>query len=299
MKMNLLLVEDAMIYLILFQQYFENDFHVVSATNVDDAKAIIKDKDFQFDVILLALMTRGTMGLLGQIKKYPLLSHVPVIVMTASDDDKDKIQAFDYGAYDYITKPIIESNVLNRVKDAAIYFQRIRELDSQKDLLMNSQNIDKLTQIYNLDTAKWLVNEKISENKEALKALFLFKIEGLDEVYLEEGNHRGDTIIKEIARFISLHFSNIDIIGRISHDMIIVFVLNKKSINEAVLKKIELLRLFKQKQMTDIPEDIILRIGVSATKEQTSYEQLLEEALSFIHVETYDQLILDDEETID
>lgn len=299
MKMNLLLVEDAMIYLILFQQYFENDFHVVSATNVDDAKAIIKDKDFQFDVILLDLMTRGTMGLLGQIKKYPLLSHVPVIVMTASDDDKDKIQAFDYGAYDYITKPIIESNVLNRVKDAAIYFQRIRELDSQKDLLMNSQNIDKLTQIYNLDTAKWLVNEKISENKEALKALFLFKIEGLDEVYLEEGNHRGDTIIKEIARFISLHFSNIDIIGRISHDMIIVFVLNKKSMNEAVLKKIELLRLFKQKQMTDIPEDIILRIGVSATKEQTSYEQLLEEALSFIHVETYDQLILDDEETID
>ena len=299
MKMNLLLVEDAKIYLILFQQYFENDFHVVSATNVDDAKAIIKDKDFQFDVILLDLLTRGTMGLLGQIKKYPLLSHVPVIVMTASDDDKDKIQAFDYGAYDYITKPIIESNVLNRVKDAAIYFQRIRELDSQKDLLMNSQNIDKLTQIYNLDTAKWLVNEKISENKEALKALFLFKIEGLDEVYLEEGNHRGDTIIKEIARFISLHFSNIDIIGRISHDMIIVFVLNKKSINEAVLKKIELLRLFKQKQMTDIPEDIILRIGVSATKEQTSYEQLLEEALSFIHVETYDQLILDDEETID
>ena len=299
MKMNLLLVEDAKIYLILFQQYFENDFHVVSATNVDDAKAIIKDKDFQFDVILLDLMTRGTMGLLGQIKKYPLLSHVPVIVMTASDDDKDKIQAFDYGAYDYITKPIIESNVLNRVKDAAIYFQRIRELDSQKDLLMNSQNIDKLTQIYNLDTAKWLVNEKISENKEALKALFLFKIEGLDEVYLEEGNHRGDTIIKEIARFISLHFSYIDIIGRISHDMIIVFVLNKKSINEAVLKKIELLRLFKQKQMTDIPEDIILRIGVSATKEQTSYEQLLEEALSFIHVETYDQLILDDEETID
>ena len=299
MKMNLLLVEDAKIYLILFQQYFENDFHVVSATNVDDAKAIIKDKDFQFDVILLDLMTRGTMGLLGQIKKYPLLSHVPVIVMTASDDDKDKIQAFDYGAYDYITKPIIESNVLNRVKDAAIYFQRIRELDSQKDLLMNSQNIDKLTQIYNLDTAKWLVNEKISENKEALKALFLFKIEGLDEVNLEEGNHRGDTIIKEIARFISLHFSNIDIIGRISHDMIIVFVLNKKSINEAVLKKIELLRLFKQKQMTDIPEDIILRIGVSATKEQTSYEQLLEEALSFIHVETYDQLILDDEETID
>ena len=292
-------MEDAKIYLILFQQYFENDFHVVSATNVDDAKAIIKDKDFQFDVILLDLMTRGTMGLLGQIKKAPLLSHVPVIVMTASDDDKDKIQAFDYGAYDYITKPIIESNVLNRVKDAAIYFQRIRELDSQKDLLMNSQNIDKLTQIYNLDTAKWLVNEKISENKEALKALFLFKIEGLDEVYLEEGNHRGDTIIKEIARFISLHFSNIDIIGRISHDMIIVFVLNKKSMNEAVLKKIELLRLFKQKQMTDIPEDIILRIGVSATKEQTSYEQLLEEALSFIHVETYDQLILDDEETID
>lgn len=299
MKMNLLMVEDAKIYLILFQQYFENDFHVVAATNVDDAKTIIKDKDFQFDVILLDLMTRGAMGLLGKIKKAPLLSHVPVIVITASDDDKDKIQAFDFGAYDYITKPIIESNVLTRVKDAAVYFQRIRELDSQRDLLMNSQNIDKLTQIYNLDTAKWLVNEKISENPSVLKALFLFKIEGLDDVYLEEGNHRGDTLIKEIARFISLHFANIDIIGRISHDMIIVFVLNKKSVEEAVLKKFDLLRLFKQKQMTDIPEDIVLRIGVAASQQSTSYEKLLDEALAYLHVETYDQHILNNEETID
>ncbi|MGN1183244.1 MAG: two-component system response regulator, partial [Faecalibacillus sp.] len=94
MKMNLLLVEDAKIYLILFQQYFEKDFNVVSAINVDDAKSIIKDNDFQFDVILLDLMTRGAMRLLAQIKKAKRLAHVPVIVITASDDDKDKIQAF-------------------------------------------------------------------------------------------------------------------------------------------------------------------------------------------------------------
>lgn len=286
MKMNLLLVEDAKIYLILFQQYFEKDFNVVSAINVDDAKSIIKDNDFQFDVILLDLMTRGAMRLLAQIKKAKRLAHVPVIVITASDDDKDKIQAFDYGAYDYITKPIIEEDVFNRVKDAAIYFQRIRELDNQKDLLMQSQNIDKLTQIYNLDTAKWLVNEKIDQNKDVLKTLFLFKIEGLDEVYLEEGNHRGDDLIKEIARFISLHFNNIDIIGRISHDMIIVFVLNKNSFQEAIQKKLDLLRLFKQKQMVDIPEDVHLRIGVAATKENTTYEKLFDYALSHIHVET-------------
>lgn len=286
MKMKLLLVEDATIYLILFQQYFEKDFDIISAKTISDAINIVQDNDFQFDVVLLDLMTRGAFGLIRQIKKIKRLSHVPIIVITASDDPKDKIQAFDFGAYDYITKPITEEDALKRVKDAALYFQRIRELDGQRDLLMNSQNIDSLTQIYNLDTAKWLVNEKIAQNKEAMKMLFLFKIDGLDEVYLEEGNARGDSLIKEIATFILTHFSNFDIIGRISHDMIIVFVLNQRSIEEAMAKRDELLRLFQQKQMVNIPEEVSLAIGVAVSMENTTYEELYKKAYDYLYIKT-------------
>lgn len=286
MKMKLLLVEDATIYLILFQQYFEKDFDIISAKTISDAINIVQDNDFQFDVVLLDLMTRGAFGLIRQIKKIKRLSHVPIIVITASDDPKDRIQAFDFGAYDYITKPITEEDALKRVKDAALYFQRIRELDGQRDLLMNSQNIDSLTQIYNLDTAKWLVNEKIAQNKEAMKMLFLFKIDGLDEVYLEEGNARGDSLIKEIATFILTHFSNFDIIGRISHDMIIVFVLNQRSIEEAMAKRDELLRLFQQKQMVNIPEEVSLAIGVAVSMENTTYEELYKKAYDYLYIKT-------------
>lgn len=286
MKMKLLLVEDATIYLILFQQYFEKDFDIISAKTISDAINIVQDNDFQFDVVLLDLMTRGAFGLIRQIKKIKRLSHVPIIVITASDDPKDKIHAFDFGAYDYITKPITEEDALKRVKDAALYFQRIRELDGQRDLLMNSQNIDSLTQIYNLDTAKWLVNEKIAQNKEAMKMLFLFKIDGLDEVYLEEGNARGDSLIKEIATFILTHFSNFDIIGRISHDMIIVFVLNQRSIEEAMAKRDELLRLFQQKQMVNIPEEVSLAIGVAVSMENTTYEELYKKAYDYLYIKT-------------
>lgn len=286
MKMKLLLVEDATIYLILFQQYFEKDFDIISAKNISDAINIVQDNDFQFDVVLLDLMTRGAFGLIRQIKKIKRLSHVPIIVITASDDPKDKIQAFDFGAYDYITKPITEEDALKRVKDAALYFQRIRELDGQRDLLMNSQNIDSLTQIYNLDTAKWLVNEKIAQNPNAMKMLFLFKIDGLDEVYLEEGNARGDSLIKEIATFILTHFSNFDIIGRISHDMIIVFVLNQRSIEEAMAKRDELLRLFQQKQMVNIPEEVSLAIGVAVSMENTTYEELYKKAYDYLYIKT-------------
>lgn len=286
MKMKLLLVEDATIYLILFQQYFEKDFDIISAKTISDAINIVQDNDFQFDVVLLDLMTRGAFGLIRQIKKIKRLSHVPIIVITASDDPKDKIQAFDFGAYDYITKPIIEEDALKRVKDAAIYFQRIRELDSQRDLLMNNQNIDSLTQIYNLDTAKWLVNEKIAQNPNSMKMLFLFKIDGLDEVYLEEGNARGDSLIKEIATFILTHFSNFDIIGRISHDMIIVFVLNQRSLEEALAKRDELLRLFQQKQMVNIPEEVSLAIGVAVSMENTTYEELYKKAYDYLYIKT-------------
>ena len=69
------------------------------------------------------------------------MSQVPIVALTASDNPKDLIQAFDYGIYDCIQKPIYEEVVLQRVKNAASNYLRLKELKKLRRItLMNNTN---------------------------------------------------------------------------------------------------------------------------------------------------------------
>lgn len=274
MLMKLFLVEDATIYMILLQKLLENDFQITLSKNIADAKKIIEDEDYQFDVMLIDLIMPGTMDLIRQIKKNKRLSQVPIVALTASDNPKDLIQAFDYGIYDCIQKPIYEEVVLQRVKNAASNYLRLKELKKLRESLMNNQQIDDLTKIYKFDTAKWLIDEKLDENKTGQKILFVFKLKGLEEVYKQEGSHRGDELVKEMSDFISMNFKNIDILGRVDQDEFVCFVNHMMSKELTYVRKEELLRMFSQKKLSDISENMDLQIGYCRTCETVNYEKM-------------------------
>lgn len=278
MLMKLFLVEDATIYMILLQKLLENDFQITLSKNIADAKKIIEDEDYQFDVMLIDLIMPGTMDLIRQIKKNKRLSQVPIVALTASDNPKDLIQAFDYGIYDCIQKPIYEEVVLQRVKNAASNYLRLKELKKLRESLMNNQQIDDLTKIYKFDTAKWLIDEKLDENKTGQKILFIFKLKGLEEVYKQEGSHRGDELVKEMSDFISMNFKNIDILGRVDQDEFVCFVNHMMSKKLAYVRKEELLRMFSQKKLSDISENMDLQIGYCRTCETVNYEKMYQAA---------------------
>lgn len=277
MYMKLLLVEDATIYLILLQKLLENDFQITLSKNTIDAKKIIEDEDYQFDVMVIDLITPGALDLIRQIKRNKRFAQVPIVALTPSDDPKDLIQAFDYGVYDCIQKPIYEEIVLRRVKNAANNYLRLKELNELRSSL-NNQQIDALTKIYNYDTAKWLIDEKLSENKEGQKILFVFKLKGLEDVYIQEGRHRGDELVKELSDFISMNFKNIDILGRMQDDEFVCFVNHMMSEELANMRKKELLRMFSQKKLSDIPEKIDLQIGYDTTCDAVNYEKMYQKA---------------------
>lgn len=274
--MRLLLVEDATIYLILLQNLLENEFQITLAKNVSDAKKIIDDKDYDFDVMIMDLLTPGTLDLIRQIKKDKRVSQIPIVALTVSDDPKDQIQAFDYGVYDCITKPIYEEVVIRRIKNAAYNYRRLKELIGFQEVTFNNGRIDELTKIYQLDTAKWLIDEKLGENKDNQKLLFIFKIINLNKVYLEEGKNRGDSLVKEISEFISTNFRNIDILGRVKEDEFICFVNNAMTYQLAIERKKEMLRLFKQKKLSTIAEDVDLKIEFVEENKPTTYQEMYE-----------------------
>ncbi len=70
------------------------------------------------DLALLDIMMPGFDGfeVLKRLKEIKGLEKIPVIFLTALDDDESKLKAFERGAVDYISKPFNTSEVAARVK---------------------------------------------------------------------------------------------------------------------------------------------------------------------------------------
>lgn len=70
------------------------------------------------DIVLLDWMLPGASGvdLARRLKREPDTRNLPLIMLTARDDEEDKIRGLNVGADDYITKPFSPAELTARVK---------------------------------------------------------------------------------------------------------------------------------------------------------------------------------------
>lgn len=88
------------------------------ASHFDGENALARITEFKPHLILLDVMLPHTEGteVLRQLRKRPDLAAVPVILLTAKSQETDKIDGFEAGADDYITKPFSPRELLLRVQ---------------------------------------------------------------------------------------------------------------------------------------------------------------------------------------
>ena len=78
-----------------------------------------QNKDIRsYDLLLLDIMLPGISGfeLAKQIKSREETAKIPIIFLTAKDNEEDTLQGFNLGADDYVTKPFSVREVIARVK---------------------------------------------------------------------------------------------------------------------------------------------------------------------------------------
>ena len=96
----------------------------------DGEEALSMIQKNTYDVILLDVMLPNLTGyeVCQQVREF---SDVPIIMLTAKDDDMDKILGLEYGADDYITKPFNILEVKARMK-AIMRRSKKREEDAKE-----------------------------------------------------------------------------------------------------------------------------------------------------------------------
>ena len=105
----------------------------------DGEEALSMIRKNTYDVILLDVMLPKLTGyeVCQQVREF---SDVPIIMVTAKDDDMDKILGLEYGADDYITKPFNILEVKARMK--AIMRRSGRREEDTKEAVYGDLKLD-------------------------------------------------------------------------------------------------------------------------------------------------------------
>jgi two-component system alkaline phosphatase synthesis response regulator PhoP len=111
---RILVVDDEINIIDLTRLYLEREgFQVDSAT--DGAQALEKIRDLEPALVVLDIMLPEVDGF-EVCRQTRATSDVPIIMLTARDDDVDKIVGLEIGADDYLTKPFNPRELVARVK---------------------------------------------------------------------------------------------------------------------------------------------------------------------------------------
>ena len=81
-------------------------------------KAIERSKSEKPDLILMDVVMPGLNGFQATraITREESTKHIPVIICTTKDQETDKIWGLRQGAKDYVTKPLNEADLVEKIK---------------------------------------------------------------------------------------------------------------------------------------------------------------------------------------
>ncbi len=145
---KILIVDDEKNIVNVLREYGEFNGFLVDCA-YDGIEALEKLERTNYDCVLLDIMMPNLDGF-STVKALKEIKNTPVIIMSAKTQEEDKLQGFELGIDDYVTKPFSPKEVMARVKAVIkrtkgyLDYAEIKEikLDSlNKRILVNGKDV--------------------------------------------------------------------------------------------------------------------------------------------------------------
>ncbi len=133
--------DDPMIRLMATRALAEAGYNVVSAESAEAGIALFDETTP--DLVLMDIMLPGINGFdaCARLRRLPAGEHLPIIVMTGLEDRESVVSAFQSGATDFITKPIVWALLPFRVRYALRASAALRISMRSQMLLASAQRV--------------------------------------------------------------------------------------------------------------------------------------------------------------
>lgn len=219
MAFNILVVDDDHTALEIMRDILTG----YNVTTADSGADMLSKLDrTPYDLILLDIMLPDYSGyeLFGKLREYDLHSDTPVIFVSAKNEGHDVRAGLEYGADDYITKPLNADIIISRVEAV------IKRTVYERNLLFQAMN-DPLTGVYNRNFFFKRSDEEIAralrtDNNVTVAMLDIDRFKDVNDRF---GHQAGDFILKAFTDEIQDHIRNYDLLARYGgEEFVILFI---------------------------------------------------------------------------
>ena len=124
-KLNILLIEDDRIEVIKLKRSISNKFEDCEVKLAGNGKeALDYLENYEPNIVLLDLNMPDTNGIefLTIVKNNYDLKHIPIIVLTTSDNDKDIFECYKLGIAGYLIKPLKYNDYEKKINSIIDYW---------------------------------------------------------------------------------------------------------------------------------------------------------------------------------
>lgn len=150
MAKNILIIEDDREILKIIVSYLEREGFEV--TTAEDGKKGLDafNSDITFDLVLLDIMLPELDGW-SVCRKIRQKSNIPIIMITARDDEDDELYGFELKANDYVKKPFSPNVLMARIKVILENNAEQESSDMENLLTRGHVALDKITREVRVD----------------------------------------------------------------------------------------------------------------------------------------------------
>lgn len=177
--------------------------HVVIAGSLKEARAVYRREAPSLILLDVMLPDGNGFGLFQELHKE---SEVPVIFLSARDEDEDRLHGLGLGADDYITKPFLPKELILRVTAVLKRVYHVKDTDKESEIIsLGDCRIDLGSGVVRrkeaeaeitLTAKEYAIIEKLAANRGRIVT-----IDALCEAVWKEGNYGYEnTLIVHIRR---------------------------------------------------------------------------------------------------
>lgn len=226
---KVLIVDDDPVMLRLASMIIAKHFQVVTASSGEEALRVFESE--KPDLVLSDLLMPEMDGYeLHRVLQEKNSESIPIVFMTADEDEDSERRGFDIGVDDYIHKPFKADVLLRRIQNVLRNSNKIRGLKQAVDM-------DALTGLLNKSASQRKISEICRKHPGVLMIIDLDSFKFVNDLY---GHGIGDKILIRFAALIKEVINASDLAGRIGGDTFIVFCQDIQD-ESKVLDKTELL----------------------------------------------------------
>ncbi|GMQ92106.1 MAG: diguanylate cyclase [Gammaproteobacteria bacterium] len=271
----LLIVEDSKTAFNTIKKCLGDEFLLIEARDGEEGWRLLQENPYiELVVSDINLPKMSGHQILVNIRKSKdvRLQKLPVIMMTAADDNTDKNLAFLNGANDYVSKPIDEIELQARVRVHYKLARTIRELEESRIFLSEQATTDPLTGLKNRRAFFEAGKEHLSRciRYKTDLSIILLDIDHFKKVNDTYGHQSGDDILLGFSDLLTRMTRLGDTVARIGGEEFTILLPDTNRLGTAVMAeririKIEEMEFITSGQFVKITTSI----GISAYQSET------------------------------